>query len=951
MKTSYLTKLWRRFKSNWQDFVAPLVFFILISFLFVKNYASGTFLTGWDNLHPEFNFKLNIIRSLNAAWQEYQGVGLLGGMAHAAALPREIILSLVSTVIPVSFIRYFWTFLMLLLGPVGVYFLLRLKTSKIASFGGSLFYLFNLATVQYFFVPFEAFVSFFGFLPWLIFGVENYFKVGNLKSLFIYFLISLLAISAFYVQTLFVVYVIILTFYLLKKPKKAFMIVFVTFLANAFWLLPVAWFGITSGLIPGNSEINRIATPETALMNQAKGDFQSVVSLKGYWFDYFDWQQTNEDLKRTGKFEYLFKDWIDWTNKPYMVEIGIAIFGMSLIGFLISGNFIGLILILISYVMLAGNNAPTNVIYNFLIEKIPLFAEAFRSNFTKWSVAFAFFLSLGLGYFVDKFKKLSIIPFAVIGVISIYSVFPVFNGKLISERVKVSIPHEYFEVFNWFNNSTNGERVAFLPYFDKWGWNYHVWGHGGSGFIWYGIKNPILDRAFNVWSPYNEGFYKEITTAINNGDNKVFASVLSKYQVKYLLLDRSIETPWGDSKTLKIDEIESFVNSLGYMKRFESGFISIFDTGLESHKFISALNRYSSFNVNLKYSLTDPLYNNLGSYVNLEEGKGYPFINFDTRGPVDIKASESGELVFENKNTNSKVLVNPINKTVESFSSDRGYPNAENCELNKKGRVEREDLDLGRRYKASESAASCDYFVYELLENSAYVLRVKGENLEGRSLKIYLYSWKQQRVVLEELLPTGKFDKYFVVYPTIFDRVDNANLKSSSSNKNQIDTGGFTLNLETRSFGRVTSENKVEVIELIPFDIDFISNLYIDALKNDENDYSLEISDVQKWGTAIYRVSSKGKGIINLGQGYEDGWIGFKIVNNRPLFLNHFKVNSWSNGFEVYEDGVYYLVFWPQFLEWGGMFIVIITLFVLSFKTFSQQKRVLERVHLQTLKL
>src|SRR5204863_314936 len=64
-----------------------------------------------------------IQRSINATWQEYQSTGLLGGMAHAADLPRQLILSALNSFVSPSFLRYLWTFSMLTIGPLGVYML------------------------------------------------------------------------------------------------------------------------------------------------------------------------------------------------------------------------------------------------------------------------------------------------------------------------------------------------------------------------------------------------------------------------------------------------------------------------------------------------------------------------------------------------------------------------------------------------------------------------------------------------------------------------------------------------------------------------------------------------------------------------------------------------------------------------------------------------------------
>src|SRR3989338_1652492 len=101
-----------------------LIGFVVV-LIAVLNYKPGTILTGWDNLHPEYNFAANIKRSIFAVWQEYQGLGLLGGMGHSSDLLRQIFLLIFSSFIPVTFLRFFWTFLTLFIGGVGSYFLIK----------------------------------------------------------------------------------------------------------------------------------------------------------------------------------------------------------------------------------------------------------------------------------------------------------------------------------------------------------------------------------------------------------------------------------------------------------------------------------------------------------------------------------------------------------------------------------------------------------------------------------------------------------------------------------------------------------------------------------------------------------------------------------------------------------------------------------------------------------
>jgi len=104
------------FKSLFSRFWPIIILFLINASLFVINFKPRTYLTGWDNLHPEFSLGVNIQRSIFAVWQEYQSLGLLGGMGHASDLPRQIYLLLLSLFLPQNTLRYFSTFTMLFLG-------------------------------------------------------------------------------------------------------------------------------------------------------------------------------------------------------------------------------------------------------------------------------------------------------------------------------------------------------------------------------------------------------------------------------------------------------------------------------------------------------------------------------------------------------------------------------------------------------------------------------------------------------------------------------------------------------------------------------------------------------------------------------------------------------------------------------------------------------------------
>ena len=217
-----------------KKFWAPFLIFLLSSIIFVINHKSGTFLSGWDTLHPEFDFTLNFRRLLSGVWRLEQGFGAVAGHSHMADLPRVLILWLSSLVLPLDLLRYFYIFLMFLLGGLGTYYLIaylltRFNTKNVVqvSFIASLLYLFNLSTVQNFFVPFEMFPTQFGFLPWIILYSFKYLDTGSKRNLILFSIITLFSIPQAYAAHLwyafFGIYTVFLLLfsYLRRNEKKS----------------------------------------------------------------------------------------------------------------------------------------------------------------------------------------------------------------------------------------------------------------------------------------------------------------------------------------------------------------------------------------------------------------------------------------------------------------------------------------------------------------------------------------------------------------------------------------------------------------------------------------------------------------------------------------------------------------------------------------------------------
>ncbi len=591
-KINIIGRFFAKSKAFLTDFW-PIIFLILItSLICFLNYESGTYLSGWDNLHPEFNSALYLKRSLFAVWQEYQSTGLLGGMAHAADLPRVILIYLISlgNLVPVNLIRYATTFAPLLLGPIGVYLLisniltaskLSHKTIQISSFLAGLYYLLNLSTLQTFFIPFETFTWFYGALPFLIYFTLQYLKQPKISNFLYLFFVSFFSGTSFYVETIFLVFLLCLAPFLVEKLFKTkkylrnlwsvFSASVAVILPHLFWLLPVIFFVFTNGHVTTQNHINSISSVETYYRNLEFANPKSLLLLHGYLFKYLD-------LGLNNSYDLLLGPWQNHLNSSLITIIGLFFVITSLLGIYYAFHakinyrysFLS-ILIGCSFFLLGGGILINN--------SLPLIGELFRSPYTKFSIPLVFslsyFFAIGVVFILDIFAFLdtrltyNLTLFTFSFLLFTY-MSPAFSGNFINKNMRVNIPTEYFDLFSYLNSKPADLRIANFPQHTFWGWNYYNWGHRGSGFIWYGLKQPVLDRAFDVWEKTSQSYYEEIATALYSQDHNKFNEVIDKYNVAYLLIDTSVIAP--DTKATTginyLDQILATTNQYELEKSF-----------------------------------------------------------------------------------------------------------------------------------------------------------------------------------------------------------------------------------------------------------------------------------------------------------------------------------------------------------------------------------------------
>ncbi|MFA6007114.1 MAG: hypothetical protein WC784_00500 [Candidatus Shapirobacteria bacterium] len=869
---------------------------LILCLLCLSNFTPDTYLTGWDNLMPELNIWLNLKRSLFAVWQQYQGLGLVGGMAHAADLPRQLILLPFTLFLPTSLIRYLWHFSMLFLGTFGIFHLLKKnKFSSLISFVSALFYLLNFGSIQYFWVAFEPFSTFWGFFPWLIYFLLNYLHSPTKNHLKKLILINILATPSFYVQTIFIVYLIciflvLISWLILSIRNLKFVIrnsskiLLLIFLINSFWLLPQFYFLKTNLQNPTAGIGNFMSNDDTFARNQARGNPTDFFLLRGYYYDF----PNNGQL--------LMAPWVAHLSNQYILICGYFISVLIILGLivllsrpkklkLISVSL--LLFFLLSSIALLSNLSPFKEL-NTLLRSLPLINQVFRSPWTKFLVPAAFTFSLLLAFglnFLTKFLKqikyshfISRLPVFLILISLFVFSYPAFSGSYFSPNIRQKIPSEYFEIFNFFKTQNSTGRIANLPQGSFWGWTNYRWGVSGSGFLWYALENPILDRAFDAWNLKNEQYYWELSNAIQSKNPALLENVFSKYSIEYIIFDNNIYYP-DDQIYAKLShptkELLDSIPSLKLIKSTKN--ISIYQTQFPTKIYqTSILPSTAPFD----FALIDQSYQKFGDYLTIKNSPN-SFLNLFTN-------RLQSELSFDPKKI---VTIQP-----DSLANQ----NVTHSETNQK------------------------IFAYNFPQASLaknYLVKIISRHLFGLPLKISAVSDNSQNKYFTTLISTNPTStSWFFIPARQSDNFDS----------------GINFIFDNTSFSSIPNQNYVDQITLyqLPLnqtlDSPTLSRQYLNS----------------KSSIFYYKINlTSPSSALVLPQTFDSGWFAFYFdCKGGPLcpphLLPHYQINNWANGWNLPNNicgrdravpcPYIYIIFWPQILEFLGFGLLIGTIIWIS---------------------
>ena len=965
-----------------------LIFFLVIG-IFITNYVPGTYLIGWDSLQTELYPWLAVKRALFSVWQEYQSFGLVTGMAHAADIIRAIFLFLISFVLKENLVRYFFHHLMLLIGGIGAFKLFSFLGFKskhsFLAYIGAVFYILNLGTVQIFALPFEPFSVFFAFLPFLIITFLTYIQSTehSRKRILGFLIINLLATPAFYQQTMFIVYLIVislLSFGLMlrdffeRKYKEIYRIlknsifaIFFIVLINTFWILPQFYSIRSSASVTRQSKINQLATETVVNKNIEKGKLRYLARLENFYYDLKDINQN-----------YLFSSWRGHFDNKFLYVLSFIPFVFAVVGLVFGKKKYDVSfasVFIFTFLIFMSGTVPFSLIWE-AIRGLSLIGQIFRSPFTKFifpfSLVISYFFIVGLDVLIsfiiritrDRFKNMIFYTICILALASVFLLnLPAFRGNFFLSQMKLTLPDQYTELVTYFKGLDSNKRIAPIPDYTFWGWYQNDWGYDGSGFIWYGIEQPVISRTFDVWSRESEGYFWEMKRAVETQNTAYFKSILNKYNINYLLVDKtsvSITSADLDSQYNRVSNMIRNVPNIYLAKSI--GDIDVYEVILDhlSDSFIflsSGLN-----NVYPGYTITDQddIHYSFGDYYFNENSAPNiitPFIDFTNQtekysrkwdidenndsflitrevGGVDFSdyVLEGGSSsiikskIFDGKNViylDTPISINvygnivelAVKKTlVESASfKDIAFINCRNNLKDFGGSVIKNgDLEVHSKDRAS----ACFSFGRPFLAHwNGYLVKVNSENLLGEPLLFYVVGNKSNtQSKIEENLKSG-INYYILGNGSYYD-------------------DGYIFGFQNISFSETSTVNKLHSLEIYALPFDFIKKIkfikrdslvnkpiYSDFIKTRKNNYS-KFTILE--GSSFYDT-------VVLNQAYDPGWVA--LCGLGKCDAQHVKVNNWANGW-VFKNSVpnnVKLIFWPQYLEFLG-FLLLALLLVFSFR-------------------
>ncbi len=916
--------------------IYPLLFIALGALLAWANYTPGTFLTGWDTLHPEFNFGLAFDRMLNGVWRIDQGLGAVAIQSHMADLPRVLFLWIASLTFPLNTLRYLTFFGALIAGPVGAYYLTRyfLRPERhqktFAAFLAGLAYLCNLATVQHFAVPLEMFAVQYALLPWLLLVILSLLEHPTHTKWIFLAILTLLATPQAQTATLFYTYLfglgLLLISYIALHLRhmrilisRSAMIVVITIAINSFWLLPNIYAVITQGDAVRNSKVNQLFSEDAFRKNQLYGTWKDVLILKNFLYN---WRLIDPETLEESE---VLAPWIQQLKNPltqgylWMLPI-FTITGIFLAWEKNQRQLLSFVLpIFVSYLFLANNQWPAKQLIEAMREHVPLLREALRFPFTKFSILLLTmsipFIGLTISWLMGEIRErlARIVLCTILIALPLYAFIPAFKGNLINPAMRINVPSYYFNVFDWFASQDIQGRVALLPAQSFWNWTNYRWGYQGSGFLQFGIPQPILDRDYDRWSPKNENYYWELSRAIYTKNEKELEMVFRKYAISYVVLDTAVISR-DNNRALYLEELTRMLSSLSqYRLTKQFGTVSIYShvaeiPQLTLTKALPHINAYA-------WNDNDVAYSTFGNYITEYQNSKNDTIIFPFRSLFTKRDMTREFHILEDDRTirlesvftsSSSLMLDKKEATV--FTSDFGKASFEPCGGSINGQSTRESNESGDiRLQSIHQRGCLTLSAANLPLDQGYLVAISSRHIQGIQARLEILNATAKHMEIQTNLPTSNdwITTYYTLPPLAKDHI------------------GYTVYISNDGMDEASiNDIKSVIFYKLPYQKLISTSLQSSLDQQGQKEQALVYQEAYHPGWHAYVLSADSN----------------QFAKSLPFLFgikltNHVEINNWANGWTVpttIQNGeIIELYFLPQLLEWVGLSLSLLTFIII----------------------
>jgi hypothetical protein len=643
----------RFLQQNWGKLILTL---ILLAILFFSFQTGFSYLSN-DNYSPDLNPILTIQRSLQSpAWRSYRVLGF-ASESEQADIFRAVIYFILNIFLPKWSLSQIFALLSLFIGSwftgllssVIVKKTDKTKYSELTFLLSGIFYVSTLWTVWVYYQNMYPYITQFGFLPLLLWSIYNLSRRFNWKNALIMFFSSVLFTSTCVIATLFVVDFIVIIFFTVlftfintrrkKRIFKKFLLILVLFISTQlFWLLPFVHYtkNVSGDII--NSQINRSIT--SSVIDLEARDQDALNSAKLFTRSILE--KENEEYVFPRADEYAKYDFFNIVGLiPVFFTILLFVFGI------IKKRKLYIILPLAAFItwfVIKNVNPPMGILFIWAQDYIPLFKQVFRWASSKTGNIYLLLISIsapiGFVYIVDFLssflkKGLKIVLFLISGLVVIvptlfYSQY-LFTGDLLPQRALIQIPQEYYDMEDYLKKQKiSTERILYLPPANNNYFRTYDWGFWGSNFISYIIPNPLMDLSSAIGSKYGEEAILEFHQAFRSQDLDSFDNLLHKYDVDYILVDKTLEEEgftfnWDWDEAVRLWEDRELTYSTDNLILYKTNEISsgvLIESDSQNENSFEYSNEYSEKKA---ISLNPPVYNNweVQNHLLLSDNKYY----------------------------------------------------------------------------------------------------------------------------------------------------------------------------------------------------------------------------------------------------------------------------------------------------------------------------------------